>query len=783
MERRSRPTGGHVERLVRAVSRSRLFAALVAVGVTLTTLLAPAAAVSAQDPLDCSRLVVDTSGSLDVVAMEEAIAAANPAVTIVIRGYDSVPGADLVGAVNDVVVSCFSDDQDGVRQDVIMLGLSIDDRLSDVLVGSGWGVAVPDPDLLRTEVMGTRFAEGQFTEGLLDAIEEIDRGVDRQLALEAEEGSAAPGDDSDPVREDTEDTEDTAAPAPSAGGDGQSPWAIGGGILGVAGCAGVFLLVSRHRRLASAREDLKRASAAPLARLGVLRERDGRLLGQSGVWSKTTAGKTLADLQGLIRQAETARASTDGAYGLYLQSIPEGIDAAGQDEVGRARVRVMEVSQALDVQDESLDRLAAFGAHLDHLLIALPTKIEILDEEIDATFELADQRASEGWAVEGQQGDLDRLGDSLDGIDFDRLELDLLTLSAQVESDEAEVFKTNHYLESLPNRVASLKEWNAGLEVAADLELRRIEDSRRQFALLAATHASDSWQWAADFPEQAMEELVAADEMQNVAISELISAQRFDDAGRQLDAAGLRLMAADHLLDQVDDLVVDLERALEEAPGIVTQCRSVLANLVEYVTRHQTDLDPELVGRPPTLEGAIVGLEQELRQVKPNFLRVAETGDRLNQEIDELLSEAEEQHLRMEALRRRLQREKARVRRSIDRARRSLGWELFKSTDGQALDNLERSAGQLPSDLAQAVDKLGTIADEALRIQERIIAKRRRTGLQVSTGRASVRSGRSGSSGRSSRRSRSSGSRGGRSFSGSSRGGRSFGGGRSSGSF
>ncbi len=775
----SSPKNASSARSARALVRVAV-ALVVSLGVVVMAAVVPA---SAQDPLDCSQLVVDSSGTLDVPAIEEAIAAADPAVTIVVRGYGSVPGADLVGAIDEVVINCFGDGETGVREDVVMLGLSVDDRLSDVLVGAEWGVAVADPDRLRTEVMGQRFAEGEFTAGLLDAISEIDQGVERQLSLEGDQGAQVPVDADGPTTND-ESGETTSAPAPSVGGDGQSAWAIIGGVFGVAGCSGVFMLVSRHRRLSSAREDLKRASAAPLARLGVVRERDNRLVEQSEIWSKTTSGRTLVELRGLIHQAETARASTDATFGLYSQSIPDGIDGADQEEVARARARVMELSQSLDTQDDSLDRLATFGAHLDHLLVALPAKIEMLDDEIDQTLELADQRGSEGWSVESQQADLEKIGYSLDGLDFDRLELDLLALSDQIEADEAGLFRTDHYLDSLPSRVDSLKKWSAGLEETAELEVRRVEDARRQFARLASTHASDSWQWAADFPEQAMEELEAADGMQDMAMTELISAQRFDDAGRQLDAAGLRLMAADHLLDQVDDLVVDLDRALEEAPGIVAQCRTVLVNLVEYVSQHQADLDPQLVGRPPTIEEAIVGLEQELRQVKPNFLRVAETGDRLNRQIDETLSQAEEQHLRMEALRRQLQREKARAQRAIDRARRSLGWELFKSPDGHSLDHLERSAGQLPSDLEQAVDQLGSIADDALRIQERIIARRRRASLRGRTGSATGRTGRSGSSrSRSSMRSGSTGSRGGRSFSSRSGGGRSFSGGRSSGGF
>lgn len=758
-----------------------VLSALAVIAISLWFSASPAAG---QEPLDCARPVVDTSGLVDVAAVESALASVDPEATVVVRSYGSVPQANLVAAIDDVVVTCFGDGDDGVRADVVVLGLAVEDRLSDVLVGARWGAAVSDPARLRSEVMGPRFADGDYTGGLVAAIEEIALGVDEQLGGSGSSVEDRPtGEGSEAERPEIGSVEQPQPePAGDAAGDGQSPWAIAGGVAGIAGCGGVFLLVSRHRRLTSSRAEFAKASAGPIARLGVLRERDARLTAQADVWAKTTTGRTLMTLQGFIRDNELGRAAADRAAGLLNQTIPDGVENADLDEIDRARERIIELSRALDLHDESLDRLAGFGAHIDHLRVALPAKTDLLDEEIDEAMGLADQRQSEGWSTDTQRTELDRLGDIVDSADFTGLELDLLDLSDTIEGVEARLFATDHYLQSLPSRVNSLKKWNAGLEAAADLELRRIDELRRQFASVAATHASDSWQWAADYPEQAREELEQADQLQDIVISQLISSHRFDEAGQQLDAAGLHLMAADHLLDQVDDLIVDLDRAIEEAPGIIGQCQEVLRDLTDFVGRHRQDLDPQLVAKPADLARAIEGLNRELAQRKPNYLRVAETGDRVNRQIDQLLIEAKDQHLRMEALRRELRREVARAQRSVSRARRALGWELFKSTDGAALDRLEGLLGRLPQDLEPAIATAANIADDALRIQERIIARRRRSSVWVGTGGGGWTSGGGGwSSGGSGGRSRSSG---GRSFGGgSSSGGRSFGGGRSSGSF
>ncbi len=746
----------------------------------------------------CSQSVTDTSGVIDVGDVVSAVAEIDSEVTVVVRGYDRVPNADLIAAVDELVLECFADEQDGIRGDVIVLAVSVEDRLSDVVIGRRWQPAIPDPVELRVDVMGPFFSEDDFTGGLVAGLEEIAITVDAQLAAEVE----SPSDGATATEDGTEDgtggaaendagtdSDDGASETVQAAGedDGRSPWAIGGGIAAVALGGGAFFLLNKQRRLSAARGELERAIASPLARQGTLRERDHRLVSQADIWTKTSAGRTKEALATAVSRLDETRNETDRARVVISRATPDGAQNASLAEIQRASANVLDLSRALDGHDEALDRLEALGAHLDHLRVAVPAKAQLLDEELEESDDLADQRDSEGWAVEGSRKELDGVADSIDALPLDELELDLLSLSDEVEALEAQLFRTNHYLQSLPSRLGSLKQWIEGLDNAAALEQRRIDELRREFSGLAAHHASDSWRWAADLPEQAMEHLNRSDAIQERVITELVSNQEFDEAGRELDRAGLEMIAADRLLDQVDDLIVDLERAMEEAPQIVAESREVLRSLAEFVEKNQMDLDAKILAAPSDLAAAIIGVEQELRQVKPNYLRVAETADRINRQIDEVLHGAREQHLRMESLRRELHRERVRASRALDRAKRSLGWEMFKSRDGQALDDLARDLGRLPDDLELAIEAAADVADDALRIQERIIARRRRSAAWVSTGGGGWTSGgggwTSGGSSSSGGRTRSGG---GRSFSRSSSragGGRSFGSGRSSGSF
>lgn len=730
-----------------------------AVVVALVLAMAPllltvgAGAASAQDGSDCNVAVADTSGEFNVDTINETIlAAAPPEVRFVVRGFDVAPGGDLVAAIDELVTSCFGDGGDGLDDSTVIISLSIQDRQSDLWVGDRWLADVGDPEEIRSEVIGDRARDGDYTGAMTAAIEEIsDRILAGSGATEAGvgdgEGSGATngaasgagtGDDgqdgSTGTAESTGDAGEAGIEDGSGGGDGISLVPVVGG-LGVAGIgAGVFVAVNRRRKLIEARQGLEAALAGPRIRVGVLRERGQRVAAQADVWEKVTTGRTLESLIELRRAAVSAGSETEQAAALLARSIPDGVENADTAEMTEARRRVADLSRALDSNDDALDRLIAFGAHLDHLRVAVPAKRDLLLGEIESARSLASQRASQGWAVEGQSKELELMQSALSELDFRPLEQDWLDHSDVVEENEASLFATGHYLQALPSRVESLKKWNQELESAAELELARSDDVRRRFASLASLHAADSWRWAADFAEQAVDEIEAGRTVRESAIADTMAKQQFDDVGRQLEQAGLHVIKADHYLDQMEDLMVDLEHAREEAPGIVAQGRKVLDQLATFIAYNDDDLDDSFNREPGEFERALDGLEMELRQVKPNYLRVAETGNAMNQQMDELLAKAKDEKARTQALRREADREAARAERAVARARRALGWELFESSMGEALDRLEDRLGRLPDNPEERIDAAAEIADAALTIQERIIARRRRGGTWVVVG-------------------------------------------------
>ncbi len=677
------------------------------------------------DPLDCDADVVDTSGSLNVADVADVIAGAVPSeARLIVRSYDSVEDGDLVAAVDEVIGTCFADDQGTTDTDVIILGLSIGDRQSDVVVGDRWQIAVGDVNAIREDVMGTQFAQGEYTAGMTDAVTIIGSRISADLGPV----------DSTVSDDDASESGETSIDTSGEEGGGVSPLAAVAGVALLGGGAGAVALGSRRRRLGQVRRELEGSLVGPTGRLGAVRERHDRVLMQGEVWEKVVAGSSKDKLLSLKSEAVEASNSTDAVASVLNQLLPGGPGGADLQSAESAKTQVVNLSRALDFQDETLDHLVAYGAHLDHLRVAVPAKRELLEGELEGAGDLAGQRSEQGWAVSGQVQKLELIGADLEGLSFEGLELDWLQLSDRVEAIEADLFAAGHYLQALPSRVESLKKWSEELEAAAALEAARADDVRRRFGNVAALHARDSWEWAAEHPERAVRELQQGEQIRTLTMPEVLEAQQFDEAGRHLEQAGLHVIAADDFLDQIEDLMVDLDKAQVEAPLLIDQGKEILVDLSDYVANHQMDLDDTTRQAPDDLRQTLLGLEAELRQVKPNFLRVAETAYRTNRQMDELMVSAKDQHAKMQALRREAQREVARAERAIARAKRSLGWELIQSSSGATLERLEESLANLPSTPEAQIQHAERIADTALAIQERIIAKRRRAGTWIVIG-------------------------------------------------
>ncbi len=761
------------------VGESILRGAALAIFAVVSVFAVPAAA---QDNVSCESVWTDR-GDVDVDAIRAAISDLPPEADWVVRAYDdtSSDGIDIV--LDDLIAACFADGPSGRQADLVVIAVSVGERETRIVWGGLWDVELSNgAQAVSDGPMADQFRNGDFTAGLvagLDGTAELLRP-----AIDGVDEPSVPLDDGE--------SGETSTPA--AGDDGSATELPAGVVLGGLGAAALLgvggVAVNKRRKLTALRNDLEAKAERPRVDVGVARERSALLMKQSELWEPVLAGRTLDDVRQGRHEVRSGSIELERAASLFRQSVPNGIAHADRTQISEGHSRLDELASTIEQFDESLARLTHLGDRLDRLRVSLPEKHDLLAEELIDVVQLGESRRSEGWVVDPIVAEVTAASARHAGVHLDEFALDLISLSEEVESIENQLFSARHDLQTLPDRLVGIRDWAERLSQAEAAEVERTTATHRRFSDLAQVHAPESWNALSEHTSEAARLLEVASRHRASAIDDVVPRQDWDAASALLEESGLAQMEADRLLDELDVLFVDLEAAHAEADGLLANATSELRGFASFVDQHRTDLDTSYRGMVSEAENAIRGLTQELRQRRPNYLLVAQTATRLSHNIDARLYEAQVEQEQVEALRREVARQTARAARAVRRAGSAKGFELIASREGRLLEELEADLRSLQrtnvanvtaENLEQLVRRAEDVADDAVRIRERIIARRRRNNTWIIVGGSG---GFGGGSGGSSRSSGGFGGGGGGGFGGfGGGGGGSFGGGSAGGSW
>ncbi len=492
------------------------------------------------------------------------------------------------------------------------------------------------------------------------------------------------------------------------------------------------MAVRRRRQLTDARNALEALSQEPLVEVGVVRERMAQLDARSEVWDRTVLGETRTRLGDLRAAAVKALAEVDGARANVTRATEGGIGSLSRDGVRSATVRVEDLGRSIDEAQSQMDRLQQFGDRVERLRVTMPVKNARIRNDIAESLEFAERRRAEGWIVTEPTEQLMNTEQRLAALDLDDLAIDALAAEAMIEEGEAVLFAARHDLQTLPDRKAGLLEWATELRSSLETESERARITRQQLEALEHHHAAVAIARAGS-PND-VDHRLSRSQQERVIGEQQIQSQAWDAAAANLESAGLWLIRADDLLDNMDTLIVSMETARQEAPALLVEIATEISELDTFIRSNDRDLPESFDVRPE--EAAVVhnGLVAELKRSRPNHLRVAESGSALARRIDAVFLAAKQERDRVVALRREVVRERDRARRELQRASKTIGWQLFENDDQRSLDRLERSlsdnGASLESQLATAVD----VRTRAARIRAEIVAKRQRNSGWVSVG-------------------------------------------------
>ncbi len=655
--------------------------------------------------------VVDETGRIDVAEVEAAAAAvvgADARIYVV----DSVPDGDIVAAAEQLIANCYSDGPQGRQFDLVLIAVSLGDRVTTIQYGGEHNVELGSTEAeIQADVINPRLADGDITAAMVDGLVAINQ------ELSSDPGSA-PAPDADSSNEGDES-------GSSSGGGSDPGAAVGLVILGLVGVSGGGILIGRRRQLNDDRNALEAASQQPLVDVGVARERIGQLRGRADVWGRTVTGKTAERFGELRAKAIAAISEVDGATAHYTRATQGGIGELSRDGLRAATVRLAELSAATGVAQSSMDRFQQFGDRIERLRVTMPVKRQTISEDIVESLQLADQRQLEGWVVAEPRAALASVVGELETLDLDDLAIDTLAAEATIEAGEATMFAARHDLQTLPDRKAGLIEWSNELRKNLEAEENRASITRGQLGALAENHAAESIARAGSIDDVVAR--LASSSQERVIGERQIEAQAWEAAAGNLESAGLWLIRADDLLDHMDDLIVSMETAREQAPALLAQIAAEIRELDAFIRRFDNDLPESFDVQPERASIVYDGLKTELAQRLPNHLRVAEAGSVLARQIDEIFMSAKEEQARVIALRREVSRERDRAEREIRRAEKTIGWQLFETEDQRKLDLLHGYLDESQrSSLEHQLEAATHVRTRAAQIRAKIIAKRQR---------------------------------------------------------
>lgn len=227
-----------------------------------------------------------------------------------------------------------------------------------------------------------------------------------------------------------------------------------------------------------------------------------------------------------------------------------------------------------------------------------------------------------------------------------------------------------------------LKETKAKIDARLGLIGKRIEgahqravDTKPIFDKIEDEYAEVLWKSVAGNGTEAQKRIESAETaLTEASKGASMSHQEWNDATTHAVQAEKLLDEAEALLNSIVALEENLAAAKAKAGKEIEVAALDIDQADDYLNKWRGDInDEKLVADLKEAVSQLEAAEAELKQDKPNYLKVVKTALAANRAADDILAEAQEEHEAMERLRRNVASTMAEAKRSIDEAERYIG--------------------------------------------------------------------------------------------------------------
>lgn len=617
-----------------------------------------------------------------------------------VRVWASVPDADLEAAVRAAAAGCtgVAGRPSGLAADVVVLAVSLDDRLSGFYYGRTWAAALADTwqDDLGSDV-DPLLAAGDVTGAVVAGLEVLDGRVAGTGTTVADAGSVGGGTSDVPEPQGAAGSDVLGDPAGDPAGDpfdgpvvcdglppdvdltdvdcvegtnGTAGGNHGGTVVGVVvlGAAGVGALFgAAGRRSRNGLRDRAQQAADLAGRAldalgtgldGVRAVADGLAAGLAGPDADDVRGRVEA-LAAAVRPAQQQAALAERLH------PRTGVGALSSE---RARAAAADWTRVTGVVDDARAAVAAARGGLDADVAAvagLQTDLDTAAGEAAVARDRVADAAAAGFTTSAQEALLDEAGTLLAAARADAGRGLALTAARAVARARAATAGAVAQAEGLGARREAVLAAAAATGARADGLRADVAQAQDRFDVLREGHDGSLWTDLAagleDAPARLDRALAAVEEAQ-VAAS--MRAQRWDDAEAAADRARVEADAVAATAQAVGSRLAAVEEAQRLLPQRCTRALDAAEDAARFVRRHRGDVPVGTAARVDAAEAALRDAAGALAAPRPAWLRLRDAVATAEQDVADARREAGravEEAQRERAARRRRNRSSAAV--------------------------------------------------------------------------------------------------------------------------
>jgi uncharacterized membrane protein YgcG len=530
--------------------------------------------------------------------------------------------------------------QDGDRKNnLIVLIISSGDRISGLYYGAYWDTFLKDRWMnIQTQKMNPLFSSGDYAGGTITGLNEIIKLIQVTPAGTTSATVIVP----------------TAAQTNQSTGAG---WAVLIVVLVVVALlAGLVVFISLRKKqteIKAARHKALLAKQAAAAGINELVQATQMLEIKVNVTTGKIAPEDAGNLTEGLEQAKKLVDQGSQKYSELAHSAgdPEN-PKLGRSELGALEPEYQKIVETLRQGRESVKNVENRIAAVQQTIDSVSSKVSELKSQIELVAAKQDQLKLSGYKTSYSND----LGEKA------RLSLQLAqNLFAQKRYNEGlqNLDQGTRQIQQAEQAVTDLPQKKQQAQAAIPILLSQIERVKETiiqggniFDRLSQEYAESSWEAVQGNGTEAENRvnwaLQAADDARLAASEET---QEWYKALELVEKGNTWLNEAQSLIKSISELEEKLKIARRDAPNEIEAARADISTAWEYINRYDDDIRESLEDDLHSAEQIVEAAREELKQSRPDYLKVCKMARQANESADKILIQARSEHESAERLR------------------------------------------------------------------------------------------------------------------------------------